>query len=617
MRRPDRERATPRTFTGRADQVKQSDRVEHLLATSMLQAAIASSSAVASACARASSAVSSQEELLGVALEAALDEGNEAVIQELMLVSLREDRFALVDHGELIFTCCEKGFAQAVTILLAAGVSGHMCLPTSETTPLHVACTHGHTKIVHNLLAGRAQVDAQSRDGASPLSCATEHGQFTIVRLLLACHATVNHAEQDGTTALHKAASKGLPLMLRLLLEHDADANALATDGETPLSAACRHGQAGCVAILLAAGARDTVPMGESGSSEPRRLSALEAAAMAAAGSPQHAACVEMLRRRRSSAETTAPASPAEAADGAAVALTAAETWLEQRDELQASAALASEVQASAALASKVQASEAIEVQASAQRASRADALGAILIAEEEAELEEARRVASSVTATAGRSKSRRGGRKAKASARSACTTARTTSAPSGPSSASTEAAELSGANAELSGANAELPGQPAAPAGSQDQQQPSGGRAATSEPPGAGVAGATGAMDTCGAAQATATAHQATLASLAGGDRPEAPPGGGSADSGADSRHEAFICPITQDLMSDPVVTADGQTYERVAIERWIHKQQSSQLPNTSPLTGAPLEHTNLVPNVVLRGMIRELLEPAGAARA
>jgi hypothetical protein len=29
-----------------------------------------------------------------------------------------------------------------------------------------------------------------------------------------------------------------------------------------------------------------------------------------------------------------------------------------------------------------------------------------------------------------------------------------------------------------------------------------------------------------------------------------------------------AFICAITSEMMSDPVVTSDGQTYERAAIE-------------------------------------------------
>ena len=45
------------------------------------------------------------------------------------------------------------------------------------------------------------------------------------------------------------------------------------------------------------------------------------------------------------------------------------------------------------------------------------------------------------------------------------------------------------------------------------------------------------------------------------------------------------YFCPITQELMFDPVSTADGHTYERAAIKRWLSKGK-----RTSPLTGAVL---------------------------
>ena len=65
-----------------------------------------------------------------------------------------------------------------------------------------------------------------------------------------------------------------------------------------------------------------------------------------------------------------------------------------------------------------------------------------------------------------------------------------------------------------------------------------------------------------------------------------------------------AFICPITQELMEEPVVTQDGQTYERHAIEYWLRDH------DTSPLTGQPLAHKELTANIVLRSMIREHYE-------
>ena len=61
----------------------------------------------------------------------------------------------------------------------------------------------------------------------------------------------------------------------------------------------------------------------------------------------------------------------------------------------------------------------------------------------------------------------------------------------------------------------------------------------------------------------------------------------------------DAFICPITFAMMTDPVITADGYTYEKSAIESWL--QQS----NRSPQTNEELEHTNMIPNRVMRSEI------------
>lgn len=59
------------------------------------------------------------------------------------------------------------------------------------------------------------------------------------------------------------------------------------------------------------------------------------------------------------------------------------------------------------------------------------------------------------------------------------------------------------------------------------------------------------------------------------------------------------FFCPITQDVMHDPVKTVDGMTYDRAAIERWF------SVSGTSPLTGLQLSSKALVPHAVLRDQI------------
>ena len=66
----------------------------------------------------------------------------------------------------------------------------------------------------------------------------------------------------------------------------------------------------------------------------------------------------------------------------------------------------------------------------------------------------------------------------------------------------------------------------------------------------------------------------------------------------------EAFMCPITSELMADPVSTADGFSYEREAITTWLEEH------STSPLTNEPLKHRELIPNMALRSAIQELPE-------
>jgi hypothetical protein len=56
---------------------------------------------------------------------------------------------------------------------------------------------------------------------------------------------------------------------------------------------------------------------------------------------------------------------------------------------------------------------------------------------------------------------------------------------------------------------------------------------------------------------------------------------------------------------MSDPVVAADGFTYERDAIQRWMDESMNSGLPTTSPMTNLPLNTSALVPVHALRAEI------------
>jgi hypothetical protein len=69
------------------------------------------------------------------------------------------------------------------------------------------------------------------------------------------------------------------------------------------------------------------------------------------------------------------------------------------------------------------------------------------------------------------------------------------------------------------------------------------------------------------------------------------------------------FECPICMEVMYDPVSAADGHTYERGEMERWL------EMNKTSPSTGAQLENLTLTPNYLVRSLIREYMDSMRAA--
>ncbi|KAH9259184.1 hypothetical protein BASA81_002804 [Batrachochytrium salamandrivorans] len=71
------------------------------------------------------------------------------------------------------------------------------------------------------------------------------------------------------------------------------------------------------------------------------------------------------------------------------------------------------------------------------------------------------------------------------------------------------------------------------------------------------------------------------------------------------------FFCPISQELMLDPVSTVDGHVYDRLNIQRWFNTGKMS-----SPVTGQALASTQLTPNHPLRQMI-ESYRPGYTHRA
>lgn len=60
------------------------------------------------------------------------------------------------------------------------------------------------------------------------------------------------------------------------------------------------------------------------------------------------------------------------------------------------------------------------------------------------------------------------------------------------------------------------------------------------------------------------------------------------------------FVCPLTLEVLRDPVLTADGHTYERAAITNWFAMGR-----RTSPMTNGALTDQTLLPNHALKRAI------------
>ncbi|GAB2279612.1 U-box domain-containing protein 4, variant 4 [Dionaea muscipula] len=65
------------------------------------------------------------------------------------------------------------------------------------------------------------------------------------------------------------------------------------------------------------------------------------------------------------------------------------------------------------------------------------------------------------------------------------------------------------------------------------------------------------------------------------------------------------FCCPLSLELMTDPVIVASGQTYERAYIRKWLDHGLT-----VCPKTRQNLGHTNLIPNYTVKALIANWCE-------
>lgn len=120
---------------------------------------------------------------------------------------------------------CHCGNDDVVAILLSRGAN----LREKDAlgmTPIHLAATRGHYRVIDCLLKEDVEVDALGPDGKTPLRLATENGHIEVASLLLNHRAKVNSRDVSNLTAFHQAARIGVDKIVSLLLRYKADIEA-------------------------------------------------------------------------------------------------------------------------------------------------------------------------------------------------------------------------------------------------------------------------------------------------------------------------------------------------------------------------------------------------------
>ena len=63
----------------------------------------------------------------------------------------------------------------------------------------------------------------------------------------------------------------------------------------------------------------------------------------------------------------------------------------------------------------------------------------------------------------------------------------------------------------------------------------------------------------------------------------------------------DEFICPMTNDIMNDPVIISDGGVFERIEINKWFKEN------DTNPLTLKPVNTKIIISNYNLKKLIKK----------
>lgn len=67
----------------------------------------------------------------------------------------------------------------------------------------------------------------------------------------------------------------------------------------------------------------------------------------------------------------------------------------------------------------------------------------------------------------------------------------------------------------------------------------------------------------------------------------------------------ELFLCPISQEILTEPVIASDGNTYQRKSITEWFRRGKRK-----SPVTGEIIENNHINDNHIVKEIIMNFIK-------
>lgn len=141
-----------------------------------------------------------------------------------------------------------------IALLLFVTISAAVLWSAAGDPALVVAARDRDAETVRTLVAKRADVNEQARDGSTALLWAVYNSDLGMVHALISAGANFTTANRYGVTPLLQASRTGdAPIIAELLKAGAKVSRSVHPEGETPLMAASRTGNLGAVELLLEA----------------------------------------------------------------------------------------------------------------------------------------------------------------------------------------------------------------------------------------------------------------------------------------------------------------------------------------------------------------------------